>query len=61
MLSASISPSILNSSGRCKNGSFCSLTLQNICFINNQMLDTIRSIKNGEPAQFETDKEVITF
>ena len=28
---------------------------------NNQMLDTIRSIKNGEPAQFETDKEVITF
>ena len=28
---------------------------------NNQMLDTIRSIKNAEPAQFETDKEVITF
>ena len=28
---------------------------------NNQMLDTISSIKNGEPAQFETDKEVITF
>ena len=25
------------------------------------ILDTIRSIKNGEPAQFETDKEVITF
>ena len=28
---------------------------------NNQMLETIRSIKKGEPAQFETDKEVITF
>ena len=28
---------------------------------NNQMLEAIRSIKKGEPAQFETDKEVITF